>query len=315
MENKKNNATLPAIASLNRLQEIFNQKQDKVVETYTLNAKVANKNGQKEIKITDKALATIFQSVDRTIKANDNADKFICTLIYQLEIANAWKPAGYGTLQEMCSALWGFEKATTNTYKNIGKTFFDKEGNEKFAGISKFSKGALIPLLAIVNDFPSIAGVTMDGDMLQFLIDDELLSPDCTVSEMRNICSLFRSGYVPKEWIVEEVLEDGTIKYTLKANIETGREYAFDTCPYMQEGDKPAKQGKKGKKGKQGEGAGEGESEGAGEGEGTTPASLEEVVGGFFQELDKLNFDEGQRARYENAKKELLALAQELTIA
>lgn len=308
MDTKKtnSNATLPAIASLNRLRTIFNQKSDKVVETYTLTAKVANKNGQKEIKIADKALATIFQSVDRTIKANDNADKFICTLIYQLEIANAWKAAGYGTLQEMCSALWGFEKATTNTYKNIGKTFFDKDGNEKFAGIAKFSKGALIPLLAIVNDFPSIAGLTMDGEMLQYIIDNALLSPDCTVSEMRNICALFRSGYVPKEWVCEEVQEDGTIIYVLKTTIEgETRLYGFDSCPYMQEGEKPAKTGKKSKKDSK-----QGESD-----EEIDVINLANTVGAFFQALDTLQMDDGQRTRYERAKQELLALAQELTVA
>ena len=177
--------------------------------------------------VSNPALVPILTAMDTLNKAGHEADIMRCILINRLRTLNAQKETKAKSIVAFCEQQYGYAKATANTYANIGKTFFDKDGNPVIDGISDFTTGQLIPLLALVNDYPCICGVDLNNDIMSDLIKWDYISPDMTVKEIKGIADTLKACYVPKEWVAEV---DGQFIVGGDNAIMT-----FDECPYFVE--------------------------------------------------------------------------------
>ena len=199
---------------------IENRKSE--ISTYTL------KGGKV---VSNPALVPILSAMDNLNKVGHEADIMRCILINRLRTLNAQKETKAKSIVAFCEQQYGYAKATANTYANIGKTFFDKDGQPVIEHIADFTTGQLIPLLALVNDYPCICGIDLNNDIMSSLIEYGYISPEMTVKEIKGIADTLKACYVPKEW-VEEV--DG--QFIVYGNVAHDIEImVFEECPYYVE--------------------------------------------------------------------------------
>ena len=180
--------------------------------------------------VSNPALVPILSAMDTLNKAGHEADIMRCVLINRLRTLNAQKETKAKSIVAFCEQQYGYAKATANTYANIGKTFFDKDGQPVIDHIADFTTGQLIPLLALVNDYPCICGVDLNNEIMSQLINYGYISPDMTVKEIKGIADTLKACYVPKEWVVEVDGEYIVGGFDSKALIMT-----FEECPYYVE--------------------------------------------------------------------------------
>lgn len=192
------------------------------VSTYTL------KGGKV---VTNPALVPILTAMDTLNRAGQESDIMRCVLINRLRTLNAQKETKAKSIVAFCEQQYGYAKSTANTYANIGKTCFDKDGNPVIEGIARFTTGQLIPMLALINDYPCICGVDLNNDIMSDLITYGFISPDMTVKEIKGIADTLKACYVPKEWVTEI---DGTFVVLTKENANRAI-MEFEECPYYVE--------------------------------------------------------------------------------
>lgn len=190
------------------------------VATYTL------KGGKV---VSNPALVPVLTAMDNLNRAGQEADIMRCILINRLRTLNAQKETKAKSIVAFCEQQYGYAKSTANTYANIGKTFFDKDGNPVIDGIASFTTGQLIPLLALVNDYPCICGVDLNNDIISDLIAFDFISPDMTVKEIKGIADTLKACYIPKEWVTE-INGEYLVLTTGGATI-----MSFEECPYYVE--------------------------------------------------------------------------------
>ena len=192
------------------------------VSTYTL------KGGKV---VTNPALVPILTAMDTLNRAGQESDIMRCVLINRLRTLNAQKETKAKSIVAFCEQQYGYAKSTANTYANIGKTCFDKDGNPVIEGIARFTTGQLIPMLALINDYPCICGVDLNNDIMSDLITYGFISPDMTVKEIKGIADTLKACYIPKEWVTE--VDGQYIVYGSKDNeVEI---MTFEECPYYVE--------------------------------------------------------------------------------
>lgn len=178
--------------------------------------------------VTNPALVPVLTAMDTLNRAGHEADIMRCVLINRLRTLNAQKETKAKSIVAFCEQQFGYAKATANTYANIGKTFFDKDGNPVIEHIADFTTGQLIPMLALVNDYPCICGVDLNNEIMSELIAYGFISPDMTVKEIKGIADTLKACYVPKEWISE--VDGQFIVYGGESEI-----MVFEECPYFVE--------------------------------------------------------------------------------
>lgn len=181
--------------------------------------------------VSNPALVPILTAMDTLNKAGHEADIMRCVLINRLRTLNAQKETKAKSIVAFCEQQYGYAKATANTYANIGKTFFDKDGQPVIDHIADFTTGQLIPLLALVNDYPCICGLDLNNDIMSELIQYGYISPEMTVKEIKGIADTLKACYVPKEWVKEV---DG--QYIVYGSVDNDIVImTFDECPYFVE--------------------------------------------------------------------------------
>lgn len=195
------------------------------ISTYTL------KGGKV---VTNPALVPILTAMDTLNRAGHEADIMRCVLINRMRTLNAQKETKAKSIVAFCEQQYGYAKATANTYANIGKTFFDKDGQPVIEGIADFTTGQLIPLLALVNDYPCICGVDLNNDIMSELIEFGFISPDMTVKEIKGIADTLKASYIPKEWVDEDKLNGVYIVHGKGIDGEFPI-MEFEECPYYVE--------------------------------------------------------------------------------
>lgn len=204
-----------------------------IIETKKTNLTTYTLKGGKVV--SNPALVPILTAMDTLNKAGHDADIMRCVLINRLRTLNAQKETKAKSIVAFCEQQYGYAKATANTYANIGKTFFDKDGMPVIEHIADFTTGQLIPMLALVNDYPCICGVDLNNDIMSNLIQWGYISPDMTVKEIKGIADTLKACYVPKEWVKETA--DGYLVLGADDKGNTVVIMEFSECPYYVEGE------------------------------------------------------------------------------
>lgn len=256
------------------------------VATYTL------KGGKV---VSNPALVPVLTAMDNLNRAGQEADIMRCVLINRLRTLNAQKETKAKSIVAFCEQQYGYAKSTANTYANIGKTFFDKDGNPVIDGIVSFTTGQLIPLLALVNDYPCICGVDLNNDIMSDLIAFDFISPDMTVKEIKGIADTLKACYVPKEWVTEI---DGEYVVLTKGNAVI---MSFAECPYYVEEEAETAEA---------ETTDDGETAEAGE-----VGTISEAIRKAFALVDGLDLDDTLRKEWKKASDNLLKVAGKIDTA
>lgn len=160
------------------------------------------------VSVMDSNLTKVLGMVKATNRISDGADKAICKLCAYMERSKGYKALGYKSLAD-CFSEWmatRFAKSTTHTYSNIGKTFYDEAGNVRFRNADLLSKGQMIPMLGLINNYPIIGDYQFTDKTIEFLLADKAF-PLFTVEEIKAFCKTFRDGYIPSALI--DFNEDG----------------------------------------------------------------------------------------------------------
>ena len=182
-------------------------------ETYFSGIKVEEvtqftKTDGTSVSVMDSNLTKVLGMVKATSRISEGADKTICKLCAYMERSKGYKALGYKSLAD-CFSEWmdtRFAKSTTHTYSNIGKTFYDEAGNVRFRNADLLSKGQMIPMLGLINNYPIIGDYQFTDKTIEFLIADKAF-PLFTVEEIKTFCKAFRDGYIPSALI--DFNEDG----------------------------------------------------------------------------------------------------------
>lgn len=211
---------------MNTLSIIESYAPQELPKSYTFHFK--NKEGNDAThEITNPEQVKMLCAVDSLTAIMRGGDVRLAILFAKLERQNAFKYVELKTMSAMIQSYWHFEKSTANSYLAIGKTFFDHEGNEKIEGIGEFSLGQLLPLVALVKEYPTICGFEIDNNFISHLIHAGLLSPSMTTKEVKGIADTLKASYLPKKWVEQD--QNGYY-----AEID-GITYRFEDCPYCEE--------------------------------------------------------------------------------
>lgn len=209
-----------------------------IPESFTVAYK--DKTGANHLKtLTDCNEVALYYSIDRFADMGGKVDTALIHLLGEMYQTNAFKVLGMTSVAEYGASVKHIAKSTTNTYVNIFKTCFNKDHTEKIIGIADFGKGQLTPLVGLLNNLPTIAGVEFTFDTIARLISNGDISADMSVEEINGIIKVLKAFCVPKEWVRVEVDEEGT-HFFLKA---TDEEFISDPRPI--EGEKSEKKKKK----------------------------------------------------------------------
>lgn len=244
--------------------------------------------------VTNPALVPVLTAMDTLNRAGHEADIMRCVLINRLRTLNAQKETKAKSIVAFCEQQYGYAKATANTYANIGKTFFDKDGQPVIDGIADFTTGQLIPMLALVNDYPCICGVDLNNDIMGDLIQFGFISPEMTVKEIKGIADTLKACYVPKEWVTEI---DGIYMVMTKGDAVI---MSFDECPYFVEETADSGDNSDG-----GDDADNGEEVG----------TISEAIRKAFALVDGLELDDTLRKEWKKACDNLLKVASKIDTA
>ena len=217
MSNKKAQAINPEVLAQNdrnaqfeALATIAGVKRDiDIPAEYEIN--VRDMSGKlKVVKLEKKELIAPFMVLDKAFEQERKSDLGICVLFAELDRVKAYVSLGFKYLHELGTAVYGLEKATVNTYANIGRTFFKRDENGKYVArygnCDTLTKGQLIPLLALVRNRPEVNGVEFSDTLISKLFLAGYFSKENTVAELKSNASLIQLKYMPEEWI-DEVLE------------------------------------------------------------------------------------------------------------
>lgn len=228
--------------TINEIKAIvpFTGNSVEIPSTYEVVLRKPNKAGNSTILVEDSNAAALLYCTDAMVEANEKNDLAICKAFAAMKRDNTFKKVGLKNVSEYASLRFGWETSTANTYTNIGTTFFNADGSEKIVRIGEFSKGALIPLCALVNDYPTICGVQWNNDIMSALIANNNISPLMTVAEIKSLVKEMRASYIPKSWCIINLDDNGNWTYVLEAMPEI----VFDDCPYLEEEEKPSKTSK-----------------------------------------------------------------------
>ena len=183
-------------------------------------------------------------------------DVKLCVLFAKIASLGIPQRLKYKYAWQYIEAQYGFAKATANTYINIGENMF-VDGVEKFEGISNYTIGQLIPMVSVVTNYPYIEDIRMDNKMFEFIVA-HCFNPSMKVSDISSMLKVIKNGYLPKEWVHEEVTEDGTI-YQLQGMPEglgeraLANDWTWHTCPYLKEVDNNSDNGDNGEQSEQSE--------------------------------------------------------------
>jgi len=211
---------------MNTLSIIENYAPKELPKSYTFHFK--NKEGNEAThEITNPEQVKMLCAVDSLTAIMRGGDVRLAILFAKLDRQNAFKYVELKTMSAMIQSYWHFEKSTANSYLAIGKAFFDHEGNEKIEGIGDFSLGQLLPLVALVKEYPTICGFEIDNNFMSHLIHAGFLSPNMTTKEVKGIADTLKASYLPKKWVNKD--QDGYF-----AEID-GITFRFDDCPYCEE--------------------------------------------------------------------------------
>ena len=229
--------------TINEIKAIvpFGGNSVEIPSTYEVVLRKPNKDGNSTILVEDSNAAALLFCTDSMVEANEKNDLAICKAFAAMKRDNTFKKVGLKNVSEYAALRFGWETSTANTYTNIGTTFFNADGSEKIARIGEFSKGALIPLCGLVNDYPTICGVQWNNDIMAALVANNDISPLMTVAEIKSIVKELKASYIPKAWCaIKDIGENGEWTYCLAAMPEI----EFDDCPYLEEEAKPSKSSK-----------------------------------------------------------------------
>ena len=164
--------------------------------------------GGATLSVKDTNLGKALSMLDSLETVNKGADKAICLLIAYIDRTKAYKALGFKNIVDMF-AQWDttrYAKSTTHTYCNIGKTCYDVAGNPRINGIDTLSKGQLIPLLGLINNYPCIGDYQFTDSTIEFLISEKALARR-TSETIKGYCKSFRDGLIPEELL--DLDEDG----------------------------------------------------------------------------------------------------------
>ena len=222
------------------INEIFEQEQEFQAPDFkaAYSIDVVSAKGEKFSVTLAGEQAKTFIVADKAVKQSKGLDLTICRLFAQIDRFNPSTgkqeyKLGAST-RDIIMQEWRYSKATANTYLNIGKTFFKSDASEKVKGITAFSVGQILPFVAIAKDFPVVAGVDTDYDMIEWLIANDRLSPSMSVEALNGIANVWKSCHLPKEWFTEVDGEWILMSADGKQEYKT----TFKVCPYLQEQDK-----------------------------------------------------------------------------
>lgn len=251
--------------------------------------------------VTNPALVPVLTAMDTLNRAGQEADIMRCVLINRLRTLNAQKETKAKSIVAFCEQQYGYAKSTANTYANIGKTFFDKDGNPVIDHIADFTTGQLIPLLALVNDYPCICGVDLNNDIMSDLIGNGYISPEMTVKEIKGIADTLKACYVPKEWVVDVdgqyiVFAQDPVDGTKDATHEI---MTFEECPYYVEETADSTD----------------DGEPKDDEETTESGTISDAIRKAFALVDGLDLDDTLRKEWKKASDNLLKVASKIDIA
>ena len=191
------------------INEIFEQEQEFQAPDFnaSYSVNVVSAKGEKFTVTLAGEQAKTFIVADKAVKQAKGLDLNICRLFAQIDRFNPSTgkqeyKLGAST-RDIIMQEWRYSKATANTYLNIGKTFFKSDASEKVKGITAFSVGQILPFVAIAKDFPVVAGVDTDYDMMEWLIANERLTPSMSVESLNGIANVWKACHLPKEWFTE----------------------------------------------------------------------------------------------------------------
>lgn len=250
--------------------------------------------------VSNPALVPVLTAMDTLNKAGHEADIMRCILINRLRTLNAQKETKAKSIVAFCEQQYGYAKATANTYANIGKTFFDKDGQPVIEGIADFTTGQLIPMLALVNDYPCICGVDLNNDIMSDLIRFGFISPEMTVKEIKGIADTLKACYVPKEWVDFDALNGLYIVHGKEVDGDVPI-MEFAECPYFVEEEAETAEA---------ETTDDGETTEAGE-----PGTISEAIRKAFALVDGLDLDDTLRKEWKKASDNLLKVAGKIDTA
>jgi len=96
-------------------------------------------------------------------------------------IAAIWRSGDYKThfdsLDAFGRAKLGMEKSSIYKYKSVGMKFFDADGEPLIPDVEKWGYGKLTVL------------ISLDLDVITYLRDNKIISPDMPLSELRKVIS------------------------------------------------------------------------------------------------------------------------------
>lgn len=162
-------------------------------------------------------------------------DVKLCVLFAKIASLGIPQRLKYKHSWQYIEAQYGFAKATANTYINIGENMFI-DGVEKFEGISNYTIGQLIPMVSVVTNYPYIEDIRVDNAMFGFMLK-HYFDPTMKVSEISSMLKDIKDGHLRKEWVAEEVTENG-VEYRFKVGDDICDKWVWHTCPYLKEVEK-----------------------------------------------------------------------------
>ena len=284
--------------TINEIKAIvpFGGNSVEIPSTYEVVLRKPNKDGNSTILIEDSNAAALLFCTDSMVEANEKNDLAICKAFAAMKRDNTFKKVGLKNVTEYAALRFGWETSTANTYTHIGMTFFNADGSEKIARIGEFSKGALIPLCGLVNDYPTICGVQWNNDIMAALIANNDISPLMTVAEIKSIVKELKASYIPKAWCSINMDDDGNCTYTLVAMPDI----VFDDCPYLEEMEKPSKTAKNAPK----------TDESGADDENTASANLKpsEAILGAWEALKQFPLSDNLKKEMETFEKKLVSI-------
>lgn len=283
--------------TINEIKTIvpFGGNSFEIPSTYEVVLRKPNKDGNSTILVEDSNAAALLFCTDTMVEANEKNDLAICKAFAAMKRDNTFKKVGLKNVSEYAALRFGWETSTANTYTNIGTTFFNADGSEKIARIGEFSKGALIPLCGLVNDYPTICGVQWNNDIMAALIANNDISPLMTVAEIKSIIKDLKASYIPKSWCTITMDDNGNCSYSLVAKPEI----VFDDCPFLEEEEKPSKTAKNAPK-----------TDETSADENTTSANLKpsEAILGAWEALKQFPLSDSLKKEMETFEKKLVSI-------
>lgn len=236
-------------------------------------------------------------------------DVKLCVLFAKIASLGIPQRLKYKHAWQYIEAQYGFAKATANTYINIGENMY-VDGVEKFEGISQYTIGQLIPMVSVVTNYPYIEDIRMDNKMFEFIVK-HCFNPSMRVSDISAFLKDIKDGHLPKQWVYEEVTEEGTI-YQLQGMPEgegeraLANEWTWHTCPYLKEVDNNGDNGEQIEQGDQGDQGGQGD-----QGEEETANPLE-TIRALCATIDGMKLDKETAKEWKVSRDNFLATLEKI---